>query len=165
MAPTWNGQKELPWAYRALQNFSAVQRGERVDSQPLTSGTEFTRACESRAIEILGKYFPEDAALIAVGKPPATIAHSPNGWMTRPMGEMLRCTEKCVARMRHFHPTEKDAQKNMGVYFELLCVVAREVEELAAWGRPHNGKREATTLAKGWMAGLPGCPKFEEATP
>lgn len=156
---TWNGQKELPWAYRALQNFSAVQRGERVDSQPLTSGTVFARACEERAIAILGKYFPEDAALIAAGNPPATLAHSPNGWMTRPMGELIRCTERCVAKMRHFHPNEPDSRKNMSCYFELLCVAACEVEELAAWGRPHDGKGAAMAAAKKWMHQLPGCPE------
>ena len=62
--------------------------------------TPFTEACIGRAIAVLEQYFPEDANVLRKGGICPTMAHSQNGWMTRPMGRMIRLVEKHWSRRR-----------------------------------------------------------------
>ena len=47
-------------------------------------------ACIEQAIDILSKYFPEDAALLREGLPCQTPPYPTNSWLARPMGRLLR---------------------------------------------------------------------------
>jgi len=111
----------------------------------------FTDACIEHVIARLELYFPTDAALLREGERCATQAHSPNGWMTRPMGRMLQLCENSVARMRNPHPCDSVERNNIHAWFEIVLVADLENKELGAWGRDCRPTREVIASTEAWL--------------
>jgi hypothetical protein len=140
--------------YEDFCRFKTAMMGEIVPGKG-EKPTPFVNACIDRALAILEQYFPEDAEALRAGWICSTMAHSPNGWMTRPMGGMLRGVEKKVTEMRNPHPKDTDARRNMHAYFCMLGIESMQINELSAWGRGFPKKGGMVI----WMKSLPGCPE------
>jgi hypothetical protein len=92
-------------------------------------------ACIEQAIDILSKYFPEDAALLREGLPCQTPPYPKNSWLARPMGRLLRVVPYCVGEMRTPHPASTPEWQEMYAGHLLAGVIACETSQRRAWGR------------------------------
>lgn len=92
-------------------------------------------ACIEQAIEVLERYFPEDAALLREGQPCKTTPYPKNSWLARPMGRLLHVVPHCVGEMRNPHPTSSAGWNEMRARHLLEGVLACERKERLAWGR------------------------------
>jgi hypothetical protein len=142
--------------YSAYQEYHAAMMGQRVPGMGRQE-SPFALACIQRALEVLEKYFPEDAALIRAGKASRTQPDSPNGWQKTQMGDLITIVERTVARMRNPHPGDTTEQINVASWFDCLLVVDLENKIRTNWGfAPVPNSIQST---KDWMRTLPGCPE------
>lgn len=140
--------------YDRFRRFHAAMMGEPAPGMGVPP-TAFVGACIEKAISILERYFPEDAALLRMGEKCITQAHSPNGWMTRPMGEMIHSVERAVAEMRNPHPTSTEHRRAIHAYLCIVGLQSHEIRALSAWSREWEAQEDLV----GWLKSLSGCPE------